>query len=358
MVFHIVQVEAEPASGILRLAYKATRIGQTGVDLFFVLSGFLITGILLDTKGSRGYFRTFYARRTLRIFPLYYGVLIVATIVLPLVLGHRVTDANPWTLWTYTGNMPAVFHAEPITFGHFWTLAIEEQFYLIWPAVVFALGRSALMRACVGCVIGSIFVRVGLVRLGLSPNPFMPGRLDSLAIGAVLALAARGPGGMVAWRERAWLALAGLAVVVAPMYVAKTGSHEAWLQVVKYTLLAGLYAALLALTVVSPETGLFGRFFRQTWLRFFGAYSYGIYVFHPLWIDAIHAPTALAGLGPLAAPARLAAIIALSVASAWLSWHLFEKQFLKLKARFAYETSPAPASEAPPPELRGLAVDG
>jgi peptidoglycan/LPS O-acetylase OafA/YrhL len=361
LVFHIFQVEAEPASGLLRLAYKATRVGQTGVDLFFVLSGFLITGILFDTKGSRSYFRNFYARRTLRIFPLYYGVLIVATILLPIVLGHRVTDANTWCLWTYTANMPAVFHAEPVSFGHFWTLAVEEQFYLIWPAVVFAFARPTLMKVCVGCVVGSVFVRVGLIRLGCSPNSFMPGRLDSLAMGGLLALAARGSGGMAAWREKSWVALAGLALIVAPLYIAKTGSHEDWLQVVKYTMLAALYAALLALAVASPATS---GFFRRDWLRFFGKYSYGLYVFHPLWIDGFQSKWAkglLAGLGEGGAVAmRAVAITGLSIGSAWLSWHLYEKQFLKLKKYFVYETRPIPveASAPAPIGVRGLAVEG
>ncbi len=366
LIFHIFQVEAEPASGLARLAYKATRVGQSGVDLFFVLSGFLITGILADTKGERGYFRNFYGRRTVRIFPLYYGVLIVATLLLPMIVGHRVTDANPWCLWTYTANMPAVFHAEPLTFGHFWTLAVEEQFYLIWPAVVFAMARPAMMKVCVGCVVGSIFVRVGLVRLGLSPNSFMPGRLDSLALGGLLALAARGERGMAGWKERAWIALAAMAVVVAPLYVAKTGSHEDWLQVIKFTLLAGLHGALLVLTIVSAPTSPLGRFFGSPTMRFFGKYSYGIYVFHPLWIDAFRTPglrTMLDGLGEAGAvTVRAVAIVALSIGSAWLSWHLYEKQFLKLKRYFVYETRPAveeaPTAGAGPAGVRGLAVEG
>jgi peptidoglycan/LPS O-acetylase OafA/YrhL len=363
LVFHIFQVESEPASGALRLAYKATRIGQTGVDLFFVLSGFLITGILADTRGSRAYFHNFYGRRTVRIFPLYYGVLIVATIILPLGLGGPVTDANPWCLWTYTANMPAVFHAEPVTFGHFWTLAVEEQFYLIWPAVVFACARPTMMRVCVGCIVGSIFVRIGLVRMGLSPNSFMPGRLDSLAAGGLLALAARGPSGTSGWRRRAWLTLGAMAVVVLPLYVVKTGSHEGWLQVIKFTLLAGLYAALLALTVVSSETSPLGRFFGHPAMRFFGKYSYGIYVFHPLWIDAFRTPDALDSLSRFgdgrAVAVRFAAIVVLSVASAWLSWHFFEKHFLRLKKYFIYETRPAaPEPVGALPGARGLAIEG
>ena len=83
-------------------------------------------------------------------------------------------------------------------------------------------------------------------------------------------------------------------------------------------------------------------------MRAAGKYSYGIYVFHPLWIDALRAPGALAGLGSFAPAGRFVAITTLSVASAWLSWHLYEKHFLRLKARFAYEApEAAPASPLP-----------
>ena len=363
LIFHIFQVEAEPSSGLPRLAYKAARVGQTGVDLFFVLSGFLITGILHDTKGADQYFRNFYGRRTVRIFPLYYGVLIVATILLPLVLGHRVTDANPVAMWTYTANMPAVFHHEPLTFGHFWTLAVEEQFYLIWPAVVFAFARAAMMRVCVACIVGSIFVRIGLVSLHCSPNTFMPGRLDSLAIGGLLALAARGPGGMTNWRKRAGIAVVGMCVVVSPLYVMKTGSHDAWLQVIKFTLLAFLYGALLALAVTSAPTSLIGRFFNLRPLRYFGKYSYGIYVFQPLFIDAFVRARAADPSGgmetPTAVAVRAVTIVVMSMLAAWLSWHLFEKHFLKMKRHFEYGKG-RPDAVREPSRLggRALAIEG
>jgi peptidoglycan/LPS O-acetylase OafA/YrhL len=368
LIFHIFQVEAEPAAGLARIAYKSTRICQTGVDLFFVLSGFLITGILHDTKGSRGYFRNFFGRRTVRIFPLYYGVLVVATILLPAILGHRVTDASPLAMWTYTANIPPTFHHEPKTFGHFWTLAVEEQFYLIWPAVVFVCSRTMLMRVCVGCIVGSIFVRLGLVSLGLSTNFLSLGRLDSLALGGLLAVAARGAGGMAGWRPRAVQALAAMIVLIAPLYVMKTGSHEAWLQVIKYTFLAGMYGAVLVLALLSPPETVTGRFFHLRVLRFLGKYSYGIYVFHPLLIDmfvSLRGHDASGALEtPLAVALRALAIATLSILAAWLSYHLYEKHFLNLKRFFAYgprrveeDREPTPEAPAHPTPGRGFAVD-
>ena len=363
LVFHIFQVEAEPNAGLPRLAYKATALGQTGVDLFFVLSGFLITGILHDTKGSDRYFRNFYGRRTVRIFPLYYGVLIVATIVLPILLGHRVTDANPIALWTYTANMPAVFGLEPQTFGHFWTLAVEEQFYLIWPAVVFAFSRPAMMRVCVACIVGSLFVRIGLVSLHLSPDGFMPGRLDSLALGGLLALAARGPEGMANWRRWAGLAVVGMIAIVLPLYVMQSGSHAAWLQVVKFSLFAAFYGAMLALTVSSAPTSLVGRGFNLRPLRFLGKYSYGIYVFHPFLISAFLKAREADSSGTLetttAVAVRFVAISAMSIVAAWLSWHLFEKHFLRLKRHFEYgKGKPGAPREPTRIGVRGLAIEG
>ncbi|HEX6051682.1 MAG TPA: acyltransferase, partial [Gemmatimonadaceae bacterium] len=136
---------------------EVARAGWIGVDLFFVLSGFLITGILLDTRGGPKYFRHFYVRRTLRIFPLYYAILVGVFVITPLVAATRdrrwftdIVDQQGW-FWTYTSN---VFLAvtgrweQTGILGHFWSLAVEEQFYLIWPAVVLLLSPRQLRTAC------------------------------------------------------------------------------------------------------------------------------------------------------------------------------------------------------------------
>jgi peptidoglycan/LPS O-acetylase OafA/YrhL len=282
-----------------------------------------------------------------------------------MILGHRVTDANPWALWTFTANLAGTFGHEPKTFGHYWTLAVEEQFYFLWPAVVFALARPALMRVCVGWIIGSILVRAGLLRVDLPVSSFTLGRLDSLAMGGLLALAARGPLGMTGWKDRAWVALAGMAAVMGPLYVIKTGSHEAWLQCVKFTLLACLYGGVLVLAVTSSPGGPVGRFFLTPALRTAGRYSYGIYVLHPFLMDLFHADWANQILAPLGETAaigvRSAIIIALSFVAGSLSYHLFEKHFLTLKRHFEYETRPS-ADGAPvgdgPVGVPGLAVEG
>ena len=189
VVFHIYQVEPSPAQPISRLLYGATRLGQTGVDLFFVLSGFLITGILYDTKRSSRFFLNFYGRRTLRIFPLYYGVLVVAFILLPFLFHYRGAGSGTVWLWTYTTNLPVSFGREWGPFGHFWSLAIEEQFYLVWPLVVYAFRRETLLRICVGCVAGAVVSRLVVESLGFSSFTFTLCRMDSLTLGAFLALA-------------------------------------------------------------------------------------------------------------------------------------------------------------------------
>src|SRR5262249_2846553 len=134
-------------SGIFRLR-ESTAVGTIlargwmGVDLFFVLSGFLITGILLDSRGADGYFSSFYARRFLRIFPLYYGFLALWFLVLAYVFGSAYSDLfarerQVW-FWSYTANWGRPDELGAL--GHFWSLAIEEQFYLVWPLVVWLLG--------------------------------------------------------------------------------------------------------------------------------------------------------------------------------------------------------------------------
>ncbi|WZO97582.1 acyltransferase [Isosphaeraceae bacterium EP7] len=347
LVFHIAQSEVAPSGGIARAFYGATRIGQTGVDLFFVLSGFLITGILYDTKASPRYFFNFYGRRTLRIFPLYYGVLIAAFVLTPALFGIGPVGVNPIWLWTYTANLPATFGVEGGTFGHFWTLAIEEQFYLVWPAVIFAFGRRRLMGVCLGCIAGAAAIRVVMEIYGFSSFTFTLARMDSLTLGAWLALAARGPLGMAGWRGKAWVTSIVTAGLAAPIYLANSGSGAAWLQVFKYSLIGVFYGSILVLAVTSRWAAVP---FRSAMLRWLGKYSYGLYVFHPLFI-MLAARMTMGMLDPgWALASRVGIIVAGSMATAWLSWHLYEKRFLAWKSLFV-DTTPTTASDRTRPRM-------
>src|SRR6185295_16426951 len=148
-------------------------LGLRGVDLFFVLSGFLITSILLDAKQKPHYFRNFYMRRTLRIFPLYYAVLAVTFVLLPLA-GWSTTrlfpeaHANQGWLWFYGANVLQSLRGEWCLggFNHFWSLAVEEHFYLVWPLVIYCCSRRTAMIACGGIIGAAVVARVGWLVCG------------------------------------------------------------------------------------------------------------------------------------------------------------------------------------------------
>src|SRR4051812_26438531 len=153
--------------------------GWAGVDLFFVISGFLITGILLDAKGTPHYFRNFYARRVLRIFPLYYGFLAIMLLVL-IVIRTSGWNANggldglwraqPW-LWTYTANFWIARQRDWSTWSEvvipLWSLSVEEQFYLVWPLIVFRFSPRHLVRICLGVMVAALVLRLVLTAHGV-----------------------------------------------------------------------------------------------------------------------------------------------------------------------------------------------
>ena len=185
-----------------RVLFKAFSVGNLGVDLFFVLSGFLITGILFDAKGSRHYFRDFYIRRALRIYPLYYGVLFVALVALPLLLGARYqlfpeARADQASLWLYVANFLMGFRNEWClgSFRHFWSLCVEEHFYLIWPLIIFFCTRRQALAASLLTIALAIVGRVVWLMLGgpkVAVEAFTCFQCDGLALGSFLALVARG----------------------------------------------------------------------------------------------------------------------------------------------------------------------
>src|SRR5262245_1853423 len=197
-----------PTNGVERAIVLVTGYGTYGVDLFFVLSGFLITGILYDSRNKPHYFRNFYMRRVLRIFPLYYGVLALLFVLAPLIPLLRgptldyLVERQAWA-WLYAVNIYVAEQGEWSLYyiNHFWSLAIEEHFYLFWPLIVFLLARRprtliavslglslcAMLAQGIGWLMGLTWFTVGVL------TPF---RLDGLALGAFLAVMARQPGGL------------------------------------------------------------------------------------------------------------------------------------------------------------------
>ena len=318
-------------------------VGWAGVDLFFVLSGFLITSILLATRSEPGYFARFYARRALRIFPLYYATLVLALIVLPLLLPAQAPGllkharAGQWWLWTYTLNIANVFGwlIDAGILAQFWTLAIEEQYYLAWPAVVKRAGDRALLAIGVLMIVGALVLRVLWMWQGWPGGwegayRFTFTRIDALAVGGLIALLVRQPG----WRLRLErLAPAGfgigMAVLVALFLWLPRFYPNDWRMVTfGHSLLAVTFGWLVVLAVRSPSSTVLGNGL----LRLLGRYSYGIYVWHwPLQ------RVLLSDFAPVLPPVAFLALgVVGSFALAWVSYHAIELPFLHLKRFVAY----------------------
>ena len=285
---------------VLFHAWRApvTALGWAGVDLFFVLSGFLITGILADTRDAPHRARTFYARRALRILPLYYGALIAVFVARPLLhLPYRRDDLilageHLW-YWTYLCAWRiGLRHPPGTTFlTHFWSLSIEEQFYLVWPWVVWSMSRRSTVRVAVAlCIVAPVVRALCALATPFSFAAYMlpPCRVDALAVGAILALVVRGPGG--AWAARRWVQPVALVAAAGVCLVVLAGSAQytaPLMSVVGYTAIDWTAAGVVMAAITIPPRLL-------TWapLRAAGRYSYGLYVLHPFvnWWVIRHAP--------------------------------------------------------------------
>jgi peptidoglycan/LPS O-acetylase OafA/YrhL len=352
--------------GILPSLVKlVANIGWVGVQLFFVLSGFLITGILLDQKGSPHQFRNFYVRRALRIFPLYYLMLTLLFIILPaLGLAPAVgitNDVQQIWYWLFLANWSIPTIGGPGALSHFWSLAVEEQFYLLWPLAVFGLSRRALGWLCLLLIFSAFVMRVVLFSYGFEyaqwrSYEFTFVRWDALAIGALLALVVRS----YSWHlrlQRVVVACIGAAVFYMLAFVVARHNYEPVGQGVaalNQTIAALLFAALLY-QALAPCHALFGawqRFLHNPVLRNAGKYSYAIYVFHYPVLMAMN--SFLDGpKGRLQNEWPFLTML-LYVAAAWLishllaicSWRLIEQPCLRLKRFFVCTPARAVAADA------------
>jgi peptidoglycan/LPS O-acetylase OafA/YrhL len=359
LIDHLLWANGHTGSRLLDLLSDVRSSTFVGVNLFFALSGFLITGILIDTVNIPHFFKTFYGRRALRIFPLYYGCLfILIALTKPL---HFLWSGQQYYALVYLGNIAVWHHDAYVNLGHFninhfWSLQVEEQFYFIWPLVVYRVRRMlTLVRIClISCafILGiRIFITIMLARhvftnLYLTASPTFS-CADNLLFGCCLAVLMR-----TQWRTRALhLAPRILAISAAILLALAIPNHGLdWFQVISpidcgliqtlgFTLLGISSAALIAMTLRSGSTTQ--RLFQNRFLRFLGKYSYGIYVFHYSINGFLEAPIRSflnAHLHSKALSVLFQALIVgiLSVLVAMLSYHLFEVHFLRLKRYFSY----------------------
>lgn len=350
MLHHFTQVipsGGAVVSGVRTFLYY----GWCGVDLFFALSGFLITRILLDTVRSSNYFSGFYARRVLRIFPLYYLVLtyilLLAYVLSPLSAVTPV-PADRKLYFAYLTNWLVLWKGtwRANILGHFWSLAVEEQFYLVWPFCVFVFSRRNL--ATLAVVLSGIALLTRIYWIG-SNGPSQAvvmatvTRMDSLLLGGLAAIMYVD---QRICRFRRWLGWAALlAILVFSAGVLRYGNNVEsaafFFERSGFTILAiGFSALILYLALTDQSQTFIQTAFRLTPLRNLGKYSYGVYVYHVptlfFYAAFIHAllPRRLLE-SQWVAFFNIVALMIINYKFAKLSYNAYESRFLRLKKRFA-----------------------
>ena len=294
------------------------RYGSLGVQVFFVLSGFLITRILLETKDSERYFSSFFIRRGLRIYPLYYGTL--AFVILSGVVHQH--GVHWWVYGLYASNLVYGHSVQPAPLAPVWSLAVEEQYYLVWPFLVWIASQRVLKRILFLIMAGAVVLR--FTGFFYPHNTLL--QLDALSAGALVACS----------REsiRQWRLPAAFAACLMPLGVSFTGSLvlNSLSQTIQVISAAGLLIVLLDADAIPS------RLFRSGVLRYIGTVSYGIYLLHSFVFSAFlrtQFVTRIVDRGSLVQAALVLALeyaVVIAVASA--SFFLFERPFLRLKRLF------------------------
>ena len=341
LVFHL-----GPTQGPLAGVQPLSKLGWMGVDLFFVLSGFLITSILVGSAGKPNYYRNFIARRALRILPLYYGCVVVFTI-----MTYYASDGEAWKSFArwggpgwflcYVGNIRAAMLNElPVAalgFVPLWSVQVEEQFYLLYPVLVALCSFRTLRRVLAGCVVAALVLRsFTLIQFPVSGEVarfvLMPLRMDALALGGLVALANR-EGRLRSYKTLCrWCLLGGGVALCCIIVFAGPTQFSAAMQSIGYTLIAAVFASVLVLVLVAEKKR--PAILRWAPLVYTGQIAYGLYILHTpaQWIVR----TAASQVVQCERGGTLHFLLAMSASyvAAAISWKFFESRILALKERF------------------------
>ncbi|CDX22057.1 Acyltransferase 3 [Mesorhizobium sp. ORS 3324] len=328
------------------LAAGDTYFGHLGVRLFFVLSGFLITRLLLEARDAAQFatgpaLRSFYARRIIRIFPPYFAMLAVVWLT-------GLEQSRSTLAWhaLYLSNFWYARHNDwtPWVLGHSWSLSIEEQFYLAWPLIILLAPRRRIEAITIGVICFSLAYRL---YWPIAANPALardllpPASMDALACGALLAVRRSRGADMPRWMQLGWPALAAAFVLVDWSDPGPAVSAWAWLH---WMLREVLPLVPLVAIVAACSNGLGGRLgglAELPPLLFLGRISYGVYLYHPILLAyAVKAQPWLPLNVSQQGPGRFLVAGAATLIAASLSWVFFEKPLNSLKRYFPYVARP------------------
>ena len=316
------------------------------MEMFFVMSGFLITGILLDSKCKTGYYRKFISRRIVRVFPLYYLCLAVLFFLLPhswLDLGYY-RQHQAW-FWLYGENWLYSIQGWPKVkaLHHFWSLAIEEQFYIIWPLVVYLFSMKGLARFCLFLFFFSVFFRnIGMPWLGfVMPFPYVAtfARMEPIALGALIAILVRTDKTILEKYTIRTTWIAGI-LSVCCFVIARSAFFEKPVHyMINYTLVDVFFAGLITMTLDGSTMPLFRRLLNHPWSQQIGIMSYCLYIFHyPIediiqvnYLTPLQQFTGSVNLGKLLC---LAIALVITIPVVYLIHKKVEVPFWKLKRYF------------------------
>lgn len=311
---------------------RITALGNSGVSLFFVLSGFVITRILLQSRGSHNYFKSFYARRILRIFPLYYFSLI-CYYYLPYLLFSSYNAPKFFDqlyFWSYLQNIARTFNWHSIGPGHFWSLAVEEHFYLMWPAIIYFAFRkniNTLLFTSIILFLIPLLLRYFMLGNGLEIDVFTLTRLDQLTLGGILAILEIK--GFLDFKQLKYyisIFLAGLVLI------ALTSTLDEFnMNLYKHYAFGTCYFGLIAVSAISPKGAILNKLLSLRIMQYLGKISYGIYVWHVLAMDIVNRYF----LTNFVIVDFISVLLTTITISA-LSFKFLEKPFLDLKRYFSY----------------------
>lgn len=350
MVFfhHVCFTSIDPTgwNSAVLLLRKVSMAGGYGVDLFFVLSGFLITSLLIGDRNKRSYYRDFYWKRALRILPLYIICLIGVALLIPGSGGYVLLSA------LFVANFAWFFHI--IGIGPFWTLAIEEQFYLLWPTVVRRRSVTELRRWAIGIGLGAVVLRLIAAIFGHYDYDFTFFHCDGLAFGALLACwytQKSATDGATSREIRLIASAFGAGVVLVllahlPASGARAVAFLAASMLTGVTLLCGSMIAFL----ISMSGWKWLTVLRSPLLTFFGLISYAMYMTHLYVLLAYdHLRGALAAGDYTAYVIRFVAVFALTVLLCVLIRYLIELPAMRLRKYVLAHPTPHVPGEPPIP---------